>query len=329
MTTSIVTGACGFIGRHLCDALANRGDKVIGIDVKGTSWRPEIELRHVDLRDPKAVTDALAGGDTVFHNASLVHTKMNRIQDVWDVNLSGTQHVIAGCRAHGIKRLVYVSSGSVVYDGQDIENGDERMPYAAGTQAPYAASKIEAEKAVLAANSPDLATCAIRPHVVFGPGDTRFLPAILARARAKRLNLGVGNGKHLSDFTYVDNLVDALLAADARLSPGSPVAGQAYFVTNGEPIPFFGFVGKVLDVLGLPPLRGSVPYWVAYGAATVAESWDTLRGGTLNTENGLSRFAIRYMCTHHYFAIDKARRDLGWSPAVSIDEGIRRTAAAL
>ncbi len=229
-------------------------------------------------------------------------------------------------------RLVYVSSASAVYEGRDIEDGDESLPYSSISQAPYADSKIAAEKVVLAASGAGLAACAIRPHVVFGPGDTRFLPAILARARAGRLNFAVGRGGRgakLSDFTYVDNLVDALLLAADGLALGSPSAGQAYFITNGEPYPFFQFVADVLAQLGLPAMKGSVPYPVAYAVAALAERWDTLKGGTLHAEDGLTRFAVRYMCTHHYFSIEKARRELGYRPAVSLAEGIRRTTAAL
>ncbi len=317
------------MGRHIADALADRGDVVTALDVAGRSWRDDVAVVHVDLRDAAATAAAIAGHDVVFHSASIVHTRQNRSDDVWAVNLGGTQHVLAGCRAAGVMRLVYVSSASVVYEGRDLEGGDESLPYTRISQAAYADSKVAAEKEVLAANAPDLATCAIRPHVVFGPGDTRLLPAILQRAREGKLKRQVGPGTHLSDFTYVTNLIDALLAAGDRLAPGSPVAGQAYFVTNGEPMAFFDFVRRVLRALDLPEPTGRVPYAVAYAVAAVAEAWDTLKGGTLGAEDGLSRFAIRYLCTHHWFRIDKARRDLGYEPKVSIEGGIALTVAAL
>lgn len=329
MTSSLVTGANGFVGRHLVDALADRGDRVTAVDISGEPWRDDVEFRRVDLRDPAATAEALADQEVVFHNASLVHTKHNRAADVWAVNLGGTRNVIAGCRDRGVAKLVYVSSASVVYEGRDIEAGDESLPYAGVSQAPYADSKIAAEKLVLEENDEELATCAIRPHVVFGPGDTRLLPAILDRARAGKLKHAVGPGTHLSDFTYVSNLTDALLAAEAKLAPQSPVAGEAFFVTNGEPMAFFDFVGRVLEGMELPPVKKRVPFALAYGVAALAEFWDTLKGGTLNAEDGMSRFAIRYLCTHHYFRIDKAKAALDWSPRVSIDEGIARTVEAL
>ena len=328
-TRSLVTGGSGFVGRALVDALVARGDEVTVADVSDGPPRDGVRFVRLDLRDERATRAACAGQDVVFHNASLVHTRRTHVDDVWAVNLGGTRHVLAGCREHGVPRLIYVSSASAVYEGRDIENGDESLPYSRISQAPYADSKIAAEKEVLRASGDRLLTCAVRPHVVFGPGDQRFLPAILTRARAGKLRYAVGRRRTLSDFTYVDNLVDALLLADARLVPGSPTAGRAYFVTNGEPIAFWDFVRGVLRRLSLPPIRGTVPYPLAYAVAAAHEAVDTLRGGRLGAEDGLSRFAIRYMCTHHYFSIERARRDLGYAPRVSIADGIERTARHL
>jgi sterol-4alpha-carboxylate 3-dehydrogenase (decarboxylating) len=325
----LVTGGLGFVGRHLVDALMDRGHQVTALDLRGPPHRQDVAFLEADLRDADAVSRACAGAESVFHNASVVHTRRNREQDVWSVNLDGSRNVLSACQQHGVKRLVYVSSASAVYEGRDIEGGDESLPYSSISQAPYADSKIAAEKMLLAASGEaGVLTCAIRPHVVFGPGDTRFLPAILARARAGKLRFGIGRGK-LSDFTYVSNLVDALLSAEERLVPGGGVDGEAFFVTNGEPMPFFDFVGQVLEKLDLPRIRGTVPFPVAYAVAAMAEALDTLKGGTLNSEDGLSRFAVRYMATHHYFSIDKARKALGYDPQVSIAEGIDRTVAHL
>jgi len=327
---SLVTGGAGFVGRALVDALRARGDRVIVAEPFGEPHRHDVEFARVDIRDTAALSALSVGVTTIFHNASLVHTKRNRIDDVWSVNLGGSRSVLRAAFDQRVKKLVYVSTASAVYEGRDIEHGDERLPYATKSQAPYADSKIQAEQEILAANGQrGVATCAIRPHVVFGPGDRRFIPAIVSKAKAGKLRLGVGiRNRKLSDFTYVSNLIDALLAADERLALDSPVAGQAYFVTNGEPVPFFDFVGDVLGELGMPPIIGQVPYPIAYAAAALKEGIDTLRGGTLN-EDGMTRFAVRYMVRHHYFAIDKARRDLGYEPKVSLAEGIRLTCNAL
>jgi nucleoside-diphosphate-sugar epimerase len=249
---------------------------------------------------------------------------------VWDVNLGGAKAVLQACQERGVPKFIYISSASAVYEGRDIENGDERLPYSSISQAPYADSKIAAERLILAANGQhDVLTCAIRPHVVFGPGDTRFMPAILAKAYAGQLRFGVGRERKLSDFTYVSNLTDAVLLADEHLCEGGVAPGQAYFITNGEPTSFFDFVDLVLDRIGLPRVKWMIPGPLVYAVAAVKEFIDTLKGGTLNAEDGFSRFAIRYVCTHHYFSIERAKRELGYEPKVSIVEGLDRTVAWL
>lgn len=326
-TKSLVTGAKGFVGRYLVAALAARGDEVTATDL-GAEAPGEGETHYVDadLRDDDAVADLVKGHDVIFHNASVVHTRRTSEDIVWDVNEGGTRRVIAACRQHGTRRLVYVSSASSVYEGEDIENGDESLRYSTISQAAYADSKIAAEKLVLKESDDELRTCAIRPHIIFGPGDTRFLPAILDRAKAGKLRFGVGREHKLSDFTYIDNLIDGLLRADDHLKGDDPVAaGKAYFVTNGEPMQFFGFVGKVLERLDLPPIITNMPYGLVYAIATVSEKIDELRGRPVGFENGMSRFAVRYMCTHHYFSIERARKELGYTPKVDLDEGIRLT----
>lgn len=332
---SLVTGGCGFLGRAVVDALADRGDRVTVLDHRIDPWRSDVKFVPGDICDPRVVEDAIRGQQVVFHSASLVHTKHNRLEQVRAVNIDGTRNVLRACQVTGVARLVYVSSASVVYDGSDIRNGDESLPYAAQFPAPYAETKRIAEAEVLAASGRTPAegsavwTCAIRPHVVFGPGDTRLVPAILTRAREGKLKFSVGRGeKKLSDFTYVTNVVDAMLAAAERLGPDSPIAGQAYFITNGEPMSFWDFVGQVLPPLGHQPPRVAIPRSIAYAAAAVREAYDTyVRGGTLNAEEGLSRFAIRYICSHHYFSHAKATRDLGYVPRVRMAEGIARTIA--
>ncbi|MBW2375523.1 MAG: NAD-dependent epimerase/dehydratase family protein [Deltaproteobacteria bacterium] len=329
MTVSLVTGGCGFVGAAIARALKDRGDEVIVLDLAPECPIEGVDYRRVDITDKAAVTEACRGVDTIIHNASIVHTKQNKQDVVWAVNLGGTENMLEAARENGVPRFIYISSGSVVYEGKDIENGDESLPYSSVSQAPYADSKIAAEKLALADNGKGgMATCALRPHVVFGPGDNRFMPALLEKGRKGQLSIQVGRGIWLSDYTYVSNMTDAVLLADEALAKdglNSIAAGQAYFITNGEPMPFWDFIRKVAARLGFPPIKYRAPKSLIYAIAAVKEGIDTLKGGTLNAEDGMTRFAIRYMCTHHYFSIEKARRDLGYDPAVSIDEGIERT----
>lgn len=327
---AVVTGGNGFVGRHLVRALAARGDEVITMDL--AEWAggdaPAIRSVVADLRDADALAKACEGADAVFHVASRVQTRKTGAEEVFDVNVGGTRKLLSACRARGVSRLVYVSSASVVYGGEDVAGGDETLPYPARFHAPYAEAKARAEEEVLRANDGALATCAIRPHIIFGPGDTRFFPAVLSRARSGRLKAYVGDPKKLSDFTYVDNLVDALLTAGDALSHESALAGQAYFVTNGEPLGFWELVGRLLDGLELPRPTFRVPYPIAFGAAAVRETLDAMRG-IATSEESLTRFTIRYLTTHHYFSCAKAQRDFGYRPRVGLDEGVARTIAAL
>jgi len=329
MTVSLVTGGSGFLGAAIARALKARGDQVIVLDLAPECPVEGVDYRRVDITDKAGVIEACRGVDTVIHNASIVHTKQNKQDVVWAVNLGGTENMLEAARHNGVLRFIYISSGSVVYEGKDIENGDETLPYSSVSQAPYADSKIAAEKLVLAENGKGgMATCALRPHVVFGPGDNRFMPTLLAKGRNGQLRVQIGRGVWLSDYTYVTNMTDAVLLADEALAKdglNSVAAGQAYFITNGEPMPFWDFIRKVAARLGFPPVKYRAPKSLVYAIAAIKEGIDTLKGGTLNAEDGLTRFAIRYMCTHHYFSIEKARRELGYNPAVSVEEGIERT----
>ncbi len=326
---AIVTGAAGFIGRRLVERLVAEGVEVVASDLRDPGI-PGARYVTCDVTDRSACDRLVAGAAVVFHVASMVQTRRSGADAVWAVNHGGTRKLLAAATAGGVRRFVYVSSASVVYQGADIENGDESLPYAGSSQAPYADSKIAAEREVLQASRPDgLRACAVRPHVVFGPGDGRFLPAILRRARSGGLRLGVGRANKLSDFTYIDNLIDALVLADRRLLAEPSLGGRAWFITNGEPVAFWDFIDRVLVRRGRPPTRGRIPYRVAYAAAALAEGLGAVLGRDAGPENGLTRFAVRYMCTHHYFSIERARRELGYRPAVSIAEGIGRTVEAL
>lgn len=333
MTLSVVTGGTGFVGRRLVQSLVARGDKVRVLDIATPSSQDDlmnkkVEFLKTDITNMDAVRTGVAGATTVFHVASVVHTKQNQQDFVFKVNLGGTQNLIQACKDdEAVQKLIYVSSGGVVYQGEDIENGDETLPYATTSRAPYVLSKIKAEQEVLKSASASLATISLRPHVIFGPNDIRFLPAVIKNAKQGKLKFQIGRGNWMSDYTYVDNLIDACLLADEKLDATSPISGQAYFITNGEPMPFWDFVRSILKRLDLPPMSDTpIPHQPVLALAHVREWFDTyVRGGTIDAEDGFTPFAISYMCTHHYFSIERARRELGYEPKVSIAEGLERT----
>jgi nucleoside-diphosphate-sugar epimerase len=247
-------------------------------------------------------------------------------------NVEGTRVLLDACRTAGVARFVFTSTPSVVHTGGDIRGGDESLPYATHFDSAYPETKAEAERLVLAANGPDLATVALRPHLVWGPGDTQLVPRILARARAGRLRF-VGDGSAVIDTTYVDDAVRAHLDAADHLAPGAACAGRPYFITSGDPRPVRDLVNGIVVAGGLEPVHGTVPLPVAVAAGAAVESvWRVLERVGLFGDVGdppMTRFLARQLATAHWFDITAARRDLGYEPRVPLEEGFARLAASL
>jgi 2-alkyl-3-oxoalkanoate reductase len=325
---ALVTGGGGFLGRYIVERLVARGDVVRAL---ARQRYPEIEALGVetiqaDVRDRAALVRAASGTDVVFHVAALT-LPWGPWADFYRTNVEGTDNVIEACRANGVGRLVYTSTPSVVFADGDLVNANETLPYPTHYRAHYPATKAIAERHVLAANGRDgLWTVALRPHLVWGPRDKELIPRIVRRARAGRIVI-VGDGRNKVDITYVDNAADAhLLAADA-LGPRSPVGGQAYFISQGEPVVLWDFVNDLLERLGLPRIRRSIPYPVARGLGALIEIAHTVLG--LAGEPFMTRFLAAQLAHSHYFSIDKARRDFGYRPRVSTAEGLERLIASL
>jgi len=323
----LVTGGGGFIGGGIARALAAAGHSVRSFsrgEHPGLAERG-IEPIRGDVADAAAVLVAAEGCDIVFHAAARAGVWGKR-RDYERSNVLGTENVIAACRALRIPRLVFTSSPSVTFDGRDQEGVDESAPYAERFLADYPRTKAAAERLVRAAASESLATVSLRPHLVWGPGDPHFFPRLVERARSKRLAL-IGSRECRVDSTFIDNAVEAHLAAAQRLAPGSPISGKAYFISNGEPLPLGILLGKLLFAAGLPPIRKRVPVKLAYGLAAIGEGIHrTIRR---RSEPKLTRFTVRQFSTAHWFDIGAARRELGWTPRVSIDEGIVMLKASL
>jgi nucleoside-diphosphate-sugar epimerase len=283
-----------------------------------------VELALGDLRDGQAVADACRDCDLVYHSAAVAG-----IWGPWNLfyetNTLGTQHVLDGCRAAGVARLVFTSSPSVTFAGRPQEHVDESAPYPTTWLCHYPHTKALAEQAVLAANGQGgLLTCALRPHLIWGPGDRHLIPRVIARARAGRLRR-VGDGRNLIDTIYIDNAVDAHLAAAQALRSGSPVSGQAYFLSQGEPVNCWEWIDELLAQAGLPPVRKSISLAAAWRLGHALELvYGALR---LSGEPPMTRFLAAQLGLPHYFDIGRARRDFGYEPRVDMVEGMRRLAA--
>jgi len=321
----LVTGGGGFLGKALVKRLLSRGDRVRSL-ARGA--HPELERLGVDVHrgdvgDAAAVSAATEGVDAVVHVAGEVsswgpYARFHR------TNVTGTENVIAACRAHAVRKLVYTSSPSVVHGGDDVAGGDESLPYATRFEAHYPRTKALAERLVLASNDGTLSTVALRPHLIWGPGDTQLLPRAVAQAKAGTLRLPGGKECRV-DCTYIDNAVDAHVLALDKVEPGSACAGHAYFISNGEPLPIGALVNRMLEAVGAPAVTKTIPPRVAYLAGCVAEAAHAIfrRKG----EPRITRFVARQMMTSHYFDIRAAKRDLGYEPSVSVEEGLARLRA--
>ena len=269
---------------------------------------------------------AAQGVDAIFHNAAKAGAWGSH-DSYHHANVIGTDNVIAACRRHGIGRLVYTSTPSVTHRAtHPVEGGTaDTVPYGEHFKAHYASTKTIAEKAVLAANDATLATIALRPRLIWGPGDAQLLPRLVQRARAGRLRL-VGNGDNLIDTTYIDNAAQAHFDAFAHLAPGAACAGRAYFISNGEPRPVREIVNALLAAVGAPPVPKPRPFPAAYAIGAVCEAAWTLL--PLRGEPPLTRFLAEQLGTTHWYDMAPAARDFGYRPKVSIDEGLARLAAA-
>jgi nucleoside-diphosphate-sugar epimerase len=273
------------------------------------------------------VLAAFAGIDAVFHNAAKAGA-WGSYESYYRANVIGTQHVLDACRSHGIGRLVYTSTPSVTHRAtHPVEGGTaQSVPYGEGFKAPYASTKMIAEKAVLAANDARLATVALRPRLIWGPGDNNILPRLVERANAGRLRF-VGDGNNKVDSTYIDNAAQAHFEAFGHLAPGAACAGRAYFISNGEPKPMRELVNGLLQAAGAPLVDKTIPFGVAYAVGVVCEGlWHVL---PLKGEPPMTRFLAEQLATTHWYSMEPARRDFGYVPKVTVADGLERLRATL
>ncbi len=317
----LVTGASGLLGGRTALALAERGDTVTVLQRRPAGLGlPEI---LADVADAPAVREAVSGHEAVLHLAAKVNVT-GPWRDYERANVVGTQSVVDACRAAGVQRLVQVSSPSVAHGGSSLVGAPAGPADPARARGPYARSKALAEQIALAADSPDLAVLAVRPHLVWGPGDTQLVGRIVARARSGRLPL-IGTGAVLVDSTYLTNAVEALVAAVDR----APTAhGQALVVTNGEPVPIAELLGGICRAAGVPAPQRQVPVALAKAAGAVAEALWSLRRSADEQDPPLTRFVAEQLSTAHWFDQRLTRAALDWSPRITLAEGFSLLAAS-
>ncbi|MFP4396373.1 MAG: NAD-dependent epimerase/dehydratase family protein, partial [Anaerolineales bacterium] len=324
---ALVTGGGGFLGRYIVEQLVARGDEVVSFSRGAYPELDRLGARTArgDLRDRDALIRAAEGVDAVFHVAAKAG-----LWGPWDefyaVNVTGTEHVVAACRANGVPKLIYTSSPSVIFDNTSQVGVDESYPYPADAdyESPYPHTKALAERAVIAANGPDLATVSLRPHLIFGPRDTHLLPGLLDAARSGRLPQ-VGDGANVVDLTYVTDAARAhLLAADA-LTPDSPVAGAIYFISQDDPVVLWPWIRQLLRQLDLPGPRARLSLPVARALGAVLEA--IYRVLPLQGEPPMTRFLASELAQSHTYDISRAKRELGYHPQTSMAQALEQTVA--
>jgi 2-alkyl-3-oxoalkanoate reductase len=321
----LITGGSSLIGAGVAAALVARGDEVVVQQRSRSDALGALDVRQElgDIRNPDAVQSAADGCDAIVHLAAKVGV-VGPWEEYRSINVDGTRNVLAAARRLGIGQVVHVSSPSVAHGGEPIIGGAADDPVIGRRHAFYPESKAMAEIDALAAADGDLGVVAIRPHLVWGPGDTQLVGRIVERAATGRLAL-VGGGRALVDTTYIDNAVDALVAALDAVAPGARCSGRAYVVSNGEPRTIRELVEGICRAAGVPFEPRTVPLSVGRSLGAVVERvWPLLNR---TDEPPLTRFLAEQLGTAHWFDPRPARDDLGWTPSVSIDDGLARLAA--
>ncbi len=318
----LVTGGGGFVGSYVIDRLLARGYSVRSF---GRSPQPALEAKGVevicgDLANADDVRSASAGVDAVFHVAAKAGV-WGSWESFYTPNVVGTRNVVEACQAEGVGRLVYTSTPSVVFDGQPIRGGGQELPYGRNWLCHYAHTKAIAEQEALGANCDALRVVALRPHLIFGPGDPHLLPRVIERVKAGRLKI-VGQGHNRVDISYVVDVAAAHINALDALESGK-CAGQAYFISQGESVELWPWLNQVLVGLGYPPLTQRIPLPVAYAAGAVAECvWKVF---AKKGEPPITRFVAVELAKDHYFDLSAAYRDLAYSPTYSMQVALQET----
>lgn len=323
MKRALVTGGGGFVGSYIVKQLLARGVECL---VVGRNPYPELQSLGAtcligDICDASFLSRSFQNVDTVFHVAALAGI-WGKWEDYYRINVQGTENVIAACKSNHVCNLIYTSTPSVVFNGDDIVNGDEQLPYAKHFLCHYAKSKVLAEKLVLESSVGNFPfqTCAIRPHLVWGPGDPHLIPRLLERGRQKQLKK-VGDCTNLVDISYVENVAEAHLLAAINLETTKTAAGQAYFISQGEPVNLWHWIDELFRDLGVPQISSRVPFRVAYAAGAVLEGLHHVFAS--HKEPRMTRFLAEQLAKSHCFSIAKATKDLGYTARITTKEGMK------
>lgn len=319
----LVTGTGSMLLRGIANELINRGDEVVCLQRRPADAGINQNSKHVsaDIRDVEAVTSAASGCDAIIHGAARVGI-VGKWHDFQTTNVQGTENVITAAKKQNVSRLVFVSTPSVAHTGQSLVGAPATSATIGRKSSFYAESKAIAERIALDANSEHLAVLAVRPHLVWGPGDTQLIGRIVERASNGRLAI-IGNGNALVDTTYVDNAVSGHVAALDALYVGANCAGKAYVLSNGEPRTVHELFRSICSAVNLPYEPRHIPLATGLLLGSVVERvWPLLR----SSEPPITRFVAEQLGTAHWFDQRSFQNDCSWTPLVTLDEGFSHLA---
>lgn len=320
----LVTGGGGFLGRRVVELLVERGDEVTFL-ARGSY--PEVERLgarglQVDLCDAEGVSQAAHGMDAILHVAAKAGY-FGPLEEYRAINVDGTRNVLDAAERHDVPRVIYTSTPSVIGYDHDSENAGQDTPYASEHWSPYPQTKAEAERMVLAANGKHIATCALRPHLIFGPRDNNLMPRVIQRARSGKLAI-IGDGTNRVDMTYVDNAAWAHLdALDALTDHTAPHAGKPYFISNDEPVELWQWLNELFVELDIQPVSRKVSLGLASAVGNVMEwAWTRL---PLKGEPRMTKFLAAGLARSHWYDMGPAKRDFGYRVRVPMVDGTAAT----
>lgn len=327
MKNVLVTGGGGFVGTTLVRQLLAKDCTVVVAGRHDYSHVNELGARCLvgNITDKEFTDKICSDVDTVFHTAAKAGI-WGDWQEYKSTNIDGTHNIVASCKKNKVPRLIYTSTPSVVFDRKNIEAGDESLSYTDRFLCNYSKSKVAAEKHILSSNDSNLRTCAIRPHLIWGPGDPHLIPRLIERGKEGVLKI-VGSGSNLVDITYVDNVAHAHILAAESLCRSGISAGQAYFIGQEQPVSLWLWINQLFKELGIPQLTKKVPFGIAYLAGGVLEMYHRILGKS--KEPVMTRFLALQLSRSHYFSHEKAKRDLGYQPIISLEEGKERLLASM
>ncbi|XP_012667580.1 sterol-4-alpha-carboxylate 3-dehydrogenase, decarboxylating [Otolemur garnettii] len=321
-----VIGGSGFLGQHMVEQLLARGYAVNVFDIRQGFYNPQVQFFLGDLCNQQDLYPALKGVSTVFHCASPPPSSNNK-ELFYRVNYLGTKNVIETCKEAGVQKLILTSSASVVFEGFDIKNGTEDLPYATKPIDYYTETKILQERVVLDANDPEknFLTTAIRPHGIFGPRDPQLVPILIEAARNGKMKFIIGNGENLVDFTFVENVVHGHILAAEHLSRNTGLGGKAFHITNDEPIRFWTFLSRILTGLNYEAPKYHIPYWLAYYLAFLLSLLVRVLSPLIQMQPTFTPIRVALAGTFHYYSCERAKKAMGYRPLVTMDEAVERT----